>query len=414
MQRIDADLLIPGSGEPVEGGSVLIEDERIVYAGPSAAAPGTANVERSFEVPVVMPGLWDCHGHFLGATRLDLAEVMKTPLPVATARASQDATTALMAGFTSVREAGGLGIYLARVINEGLLVGPHIYGPGAILSQTGGHGDLHEYPIKWVHDVAEAGGFLHLCDGVPECIKAVRTQLRQGAVAIKVCASGGVLSQLDDPIHQQFTDEELEAIVGEAERFERIVMAHCHGKPGILAALRAGCKTIEHGTYLDEETADLMIEKDAVLIPTRFIIERLVEFGREHGLPDYAYRKAVVVADIHKAAVELAVDKGVRIALGTDIATSGVNSGAPWGMNGHELRHMVDAGMTPLATIESATANGPLTLGPQGPRSGQLKEGYVADVIAVADNPLDDIDVLAEPANVTTVWKSGEVFKEDA
>lgn len=411
MQRIDADLLIPGLGEPIERGSVLVEDGRIVYSGPSAAAPGSANVARAFEVPVVMPGLWDCHGHFLGVRRLDLAEVMKTPLPVATARATQDAKTALMAGFTSVREAGGLGIYLARVIDEGLLVGPHIYGPGAILSQTAGHGDLHEFPVKWVHDIAEAGGFLHLCDGVPECIKAVRTQLRQGATAIKVCASGGVLSQLDDPIHQQFTDEELEAIVAEADRFERIVMAHCHGKPGILAALRTGCRTIEHGTYLDEETADLMIQKDAVLVPTRFIIERLIEFGREHGLPDYAYRKAVVVADIHKNALRLAVEKGVRIALGTDIATSGEASGAPWGMNGHELRLMVEAGMTPLQAIEAGTANGPLTLGPQGPESGQLKDGYIADVIAVSENPLDNIDVLAEPQNVTTVWKAGEVVK---
>lgn len=411
MQRIDADLLIPGAGEPIEQGCVLVDEDRIVYAGPSAKAPGSARVTQGFEVPVVMPGLWDCHGHFLGVRKLDLGEVMKTPLPVAAARAAQDARTALMAGFTSVREAGGLGVYLARVIEEGLLTGPNIYGPGAILSQTGGHGDLHEYPLSWMHDIAEAGGFLHLCDGVPECTKAVRTQLRQGASAIKVCASGGVLSQLDDPIHQQFTDEELKAIVGEADRFDRIVMAHCHGKPGILAALRAGCRTIEHGTYLDEEVADLMIEKEALLVPTRFIIERLVEFGRDHGLPDYAYRKAMVVADIHKGALRLAVEKGVRIALGTDIATSGANSGAPWGMNGHELRHMVDAGMTPLQAIESATASGPLTLGGQAPESGQLKEGYVADLIAVSENPVDDIDVLAEPKNVTMVWKAGALVK---
>ncbi len=414
MHRIDADLLIPGAGEPVENGAILIDEGTIVYAGPAAKAPGSATVTGSFEAPVAMPGLWDCHGHFLGVRRLDLGEVMKTPLPVAAARATQDARTALMAGFTSVREAGGLGVYLARGINEGLLTGPHIYGPGAILSQTGGHGDLHEYPLSWMHDLAEAGGFLHLCDGVPECLKAVRIQLRQGATAIKVCASGGVLSQLDDPIHQQFTDEELEAIVGEAERFDRIVMAHCHGKPGILAALRAGCKTIEHGTYLDEETADLMIEKDALLVPTRFIIERLIEFGRDHGLPDYAFRKAMVVADIHKKALRLAVEKGVRIALGTDIATSGANSGAPWGMNGHELRHMVDAGMTPLQAIEAGTANGPLTLGRQGPKSGQLKEGYVADVITVAANPLDDIGALADPQNVTMVWKAGTLVKQAA
>jgi imidazolonepropionase-like amidohydrolase len=411
MQRIDAGVLVPGAGDPVENGCVVVDEGRILYTGPAAKAPGSARRAQRFEVPVVMPGLWDCHGHFLGVRRLDLAEVMKTPLPVAAARATQDAKTALMAGFTSVREAGGLGIYLARVINEGLATGPHIYGPGAILSQTGGHGDLHEYPLAWMHDLAEAGGFLHLCDGVPECMKAVRTQLRQGATAIKVCASGGVLSQLDDPIHQQFTDDELEAIVGEAGRFDRIVMAHCHGKPGIMAALRAGCKTIEHGTYLDEEVADLMIERDALLVPTRFIIERLIDFGRDHGLPDYAYRKAMVVADIHKSALRLAVEKGVRIALGTDIATSGDDSGAPWGMNGHELRHMVDAGMTPLEAIESATANGPLTLGPQAPESGQLKEGYVADIIAVSENPVENIDVLAEPENVTMVWKAGALLK---
>jgi len=411
MLRIDADLLIPGSVEPVSNGTVIVEDGRIAYAGPSSNAPKSSGATEMLEAPVVMPGMWDCHGHFLGVKRLDLGEVMRTPPMVAAARAAGDCRIALMAGFTSIREAGGLGVYLARVIEEGLLEGPTIYGPGAILSQTGGHGDLHEYPVRWIHDIAEAGGFLHLCDGIAECLKGARTQLRLGAAVIKVCASGGVLSQLDDPIHQQFTDAELQAIVDEARRFDRIVMAHCHGKPGIMAALRAGCKTIEHGTYLDEEVADLMIEQNAILVPTRYIIERLLEFGREYGLPDYAYRKAVNVAEIHHDALKLAIEKGVPIAMGTDIATSGESSGAPWGMNGHELHYMVEAGMTPLQAIEATTATAPLTLGLRAPRSGRLEEGYDADVIAVSENPLENIDVLAEPKNVTLVVKGGRIVK---
>lgn len=413
MVRIDADVLIPGSGEPISDGAVVIDDGTITYAGPAADAPG-GRATQSYEVPVVMPGLWDCHGHFLGVTRLDLAEVMRTPIAVSAGRIVGDAHAALMAGFTSIREPGGLGVYLARVINEGLAVGPHVYGAGAILSQTAGHGDLHEYPLKWMHDLAEQEGFIHLCDGIDGCLVATRTQLRLGAAFIKVCASGGVLSQLDDPIHQQFRDDELEAIVGEAERFDRVVAAHCHGKPGIVAALNAGCRTIEHGTYLDEETADMMLKTNAVLVPTRYIVERLVEFGVEHGVPDYAVRKINALADQHKAALQLAVEKGVTIALGTDIATSGEGTSAPWGMNGSELRLLVNAGMEPITAIEAATANGPPTLGPQGPRSGVLAEGFVADVIAVAENPLDNIDVLAEPKNVTHVWKDGTLYKQPA
>ncbi|MDQ4064553.1 MAG: amidohydrolase family protein [Actinomycetota bacterium] len=390
-----------------------MDDSTITYAGPAAKAPSD-RVTETYEVPVVMPGMWDCHGHFLGVTRLDLAEVMRTPIAVSAARIVGDAYAALMAGFTSIREPGGLGVYLARVINEGLAVGPHVYGAGAILSQTAGHADIHEYPLKWIHDLAEQEGFIHVCDGIDGCLVATRTQLRLGAAFIKVCASGGVLSQLDDPIHQQFRDDELEAIVGEAERFDRVVAAHCHGKPGIIAALNAGCRTIEHGTYLDEEAADAMIAKNAVLVPTRYIVDRLVGFGRERGVPDYAMRKIEAMADQHKAALQIAIEKGVTIALGTDIATSGEDTVAPWGTHGSELRHLVDAGLEPLAAIQTATANGPLSLGRQAPQAGRLAEGFVADVIAVAEDPVGNIDVLAEPKNVTHVWKSGMLYKQPA
>lgn len=406
MERIEADVLIPGRGDPVERGCVVLDGPVIRYAGPASDAPATPGATVT-EAPVVMPGMWDCHGHFMGVVTADISQVVHLPREVAAARAAADAAAALDAGFTSVREAGGLGVFLARVINEGTIPGPSIYAPGAVLSTTGGHGDIHAYPVDWVADYGHAAGALYLADGVPECLKAVRAQLRLGARVIKVCASGGVLSELDDPIHQQFSDEELAAIVAEAARADRVVMAHCHGKPGIMAALHAGCATIEHGTYLDEEAAELMAEKEAVLVPTRFIIERLVEFGADSGVPDYAMRKIAVVAEHHAGSIEIARAAGVRIAAGTDIATTGPDTIAPWGRNGREPGALVDVGLTPMEALEAVTANGPLTLGPQAPRSGMLAAGFDADVLILDGNPVEDINVLADPANIAGVWKAG-------
>jgi imidazolonepropionase-like amidohydrolase len=225
------------------------------------------------------------------------------------------------------------------------------------------------------------------------------------AKVIKICASGGVMSEVDHPIHQQFSDDELRAIVDEAARAERIVAAHCHGKPGIMAALRAGVKTIEHGSYLDEEAADLMLEKDATLVPTRFVIDALLARGDQ--MPRYAFEKLNLVSGHHEQALKLAVAKGVRIAMGTDIFVSG----SDYGRNSREITHLVNAGMTPLQAIEAATANGPITLGPQAPRSGQLGEGFDADVIAVDFDPIADPGSWGDPDRVTHVWKAGAAVK---
>src|SRR3989442_1490520 len=286
MQRIEADLLIPGHGEPVRNAAVVLDGATIAYAGPIEGAPkgSGGNVVR---VPALMPGMWDVHGHFMGIRTLNVEEIGRTPPAVLASRATKDA---------------------------------------------------------------------------------------------------------------------------EAGRADRVVAAHCHGKPGIMAALRAGCRTIEHGTFLDEEAADLALERDAILVPTRFIIDRLVRVGKESGIADYAYRKAVAINEQHRTALRLAVRKGVRIATGSDIYTS-TGGLAGWGLNGHEVGHLVEAGMTPLRAIEAATANGPLTLGPQAPKSGQLKAGFDADVLALAENPLDRIGVLAEPEKIRKVWKSGELVK---
>lgn len=414
LQRIDTDLLIPGAGEPQRNATVILRDAGIDWVGPTAQAPQTGSGVKTIHVPVLMPGLWDCHTHLTGLLRTNLDNAMQVPVPVAVARAARDAARALDAGFTSVREVGGYGVYLARVIDEGSIRGPNIYAAGDLISPTGGHADLHTYSTGCVADLAARDGWLRTCDGEAECLRAVRLQLRRNAKLIKICASGGVLTEYDHPMHQQFSDRELRLIVEEAARAERIVAAHCHGKAGIMAALRAGVKTIEHGTFLDEEAAEAMKEHDAILVTTRFVKVRMLEHGRRTGLPDYAYRKLVDTADIHRQAVELAIRLGVPIAAGTDSLTSGTESALRWGLHGLEPALLVDAGMTPLQAIRAATADAPRTLGPQAPRAGRLETGWDADLCALSSDPLQDIGCLADADKVTHVWKAGRLEKQPA
>jgi imidazolonepropionase-like amidohydrolase len=351
--------------------------------------------------------MWECHGHFIGMRTFDLAQLPLEPVALRAARCARDLRAALDAGITSVREVGGFGVHLARAVAEGTLDGPAIYAAGAILSTTGGHGDLHSFPLDWIS--REASGMSRLADGPDDCAKAVREQLRSDAKLIKVCASGGVLSEVDHPVHQQFTAAELRTIVEVAGLADRVVAAHCHGKPGIMAALRAGARTIEHGSYLDDECCDAMRESGAILVPTRTIIEDIL--AHREKVPDYAVAKLEALADAHAQAVTRAYEHGVTIAMGTDIALTGPDLPNAWGQNGGEPGYLVKLGMTPLEAIEAATAAGPLTLGPQAPRSGQLAEGYDADVIILDADPLADIDVLADPGHVTGVWTAGRQVK---
>ena len=283
---------------------------------------------------------------------------------------------------------------------------------GAI-SQTGGHGDAHELPLDTFLGYCHhgAGAPFTLGDGIGECRKAVRLQLRRGAKVIKICASGGVFSLVDDPVHQQFSDEEMAVMVEEAERAERIVAAHCHGKPGIMAALRAGVKTIEHGTYADEEVFDLMKEKNAILVATRSIIHEGLKM--EDQMPAVSFKKMVQHAGIHEKMYTAAIKAGVRLALGTDFGVSDPTKAICHGNNASELALAVAFGMTPLQAIECATANAPATLGPQAPKSGLIEEGYDADFIALAEDPLQNIEVFKDRKNITHVWKAGKLYKED-
>jgi imidazolonepropionase-like amidohydrolase len=408
MYRIDAEVMIPGRGSPLSDATVIVDGHRISYAGPRDGAPPESHPTVS--VPVVMPGLWDCHVHFAGVREgASTQEMMLTPAPLATARAVKDAETLLQAGFTSVRDLGGYGVHLATAVAEGTVRGPSIYSANKVISQTGGHSDAHRLPYESVSDPCRANGMQILADGVDECLKATRLQLREGARVIKVCTSGGVVSELDDPYHRQFSDAELRAIVEEAGRADRAVAAHCHGKKGVLAAVAAGCTTIEHGSQIDEETAAAIKESGAILVPTRTIFAAL--HANLAMLPPHWRSKVARLAEEHLTSMQIALSAGVPMAAGTDLGLSLPGTPLSFGRNGAEFEHLVAAGMTPLEAIEAGTAAAPATLGAQAPRSGLLAEGYDADVIALAADPVADISVLTRPELVTHVWRRGEPVK---
>ena len=256
-------------------------------------------------------------------------------------------------------------------------------------------------------------------DGVDECLKAVRSNLRRGARVTKVMTSGGVTSLSDDPLLAQFSMRELRTIVEESSRMNLVCSAHAIGKPGIDAALHAGFKVIEHGVFLDTESIDLMLSKSAILVATATPIHSILDHPQAY--PPAMYAKLRLVAEQHFTSYRAAVKAGVTCALGSDLFGGPTSVLGP-GMNGKEVGYAVEAGMSPKQAIESATANGPLTLGPQAPKSGRVVVGWDADLIGVdvdvdveseeVDTVLEElVKALAEPKRVTHVWKAGKLAK---
>ncbi|KAK6955167.1 hypothetical protein Daesc_002798 [Daldinia eschscholtzii] len=413
---ITTGLLIPGDGNPLKDAALVIEDKLIAWVGPQSDLPPeyTEGPSKSYSVPYLMPGLWDCHAHFGGLNPEEENDYlpMITEHPAAAgARLTRGCWEALQRGYTSLRDLAGYGCEVSRAINDGTIVGPNIYSAGACISQTAGHGDVFALPAGdvllnlGVSRIA-AGHFgtgtSILADGVDECRRAVRLQIRRGARVIKVMASGGVMSRDDNPLCAQFGPEELRTIVEEAARQNRVVAAHVHGKPGILAAVRAGVASVEHVSFADEECIDLIKEKGTMYVATRTIVEMLLQSGGK-GLSRQQWEKAQLCGKNSFAAYKLAVKAGVPIALGTDTAP-GFNMAM-------ELDYAVQAGLSNLEAIKAATANGPLTVRGQAPKTGQLRVGYEADILGLLKNPVEDVKVLQEKATIGWVWKGGKIYK---
>lgn len=349
-----------------------------------------------------LPGLIDSHVHLRGdrdsgrpddEVRLEAGDVAL--------QAAAHARTTLMAGFTAVQDVGGPKeiFALRRAINKGLVPGPHIKAAGSAISATGGHGDRHGFK----HDILEMIQTDTICDGVADCRRAVRQAVKNGADVIKITATGGVLSNTNAGTGQQLTDDELEAIVQTATSMGRKVTAHAHDKGGIEAALRAGVKSIEHGSFMDKETARLFKQKGAVLVPTVLAGKTVEKWAQDPNtfLPPNSIKKALEVGPVMQDMARLAYENGVTIAFGTDTGVS------KHGDNAEEFIYMTKAGMSEMEAIESATTVAAKHIGLDDV-IGTLEAGKYADLIGVDGNPLREITELQD---VDFVMKGGIVYK---
>lgn len=414
---IFARLLIPGRGNPIPDAAVIVRETSILFAGPASELPPLGPLVQRLKVQYLLPGLWDCHAHFSGTLHVDFPDMVQTNPVVCGASIVRSFYDILMAGFTSVREVGGFGLEASKAVNAGLILGPNVYGAGAAIGITGGSCDAVTLPADYVysrqssdHNNAWTGCcMLALADGVEEIRRTVRQQIRRGAQCIKVVASGGVLSTNDDLHARQYSDEELRVLVEEARLARRAVAAHAHGKDAIIAAVRAGATTIEHGSYIDDEVADLMRERNTALVATRTVVE--INMKHLDRLNPETAQKFREVSRQHKLAYATAIRKKVKIALGTDVVSSDPRQPSHHGLQGQELVYAVDAGLSPLQAIEAATANAAETLGPQAPKKGLIKSGWDADMIALDHNPLQNMRLFANPDNIKYVWKSGDLVK---
>lgn len=393
-------LLDPVKGILNSGYEILISGKHVkVVERGSIKAPGA----ESFDLKgrTVMPGLIDCHVH-INRSILPPSPIMLPSLM--TAHAGVTLNGMLMRGFTTVRDAGGADAGHRHAIEQGLFVGPRLFVSGRAISQTGGHGDPRSpsdliSPCTCVHLEAGLG---RIADGVPEVRKAVRDEIRLGANQIKVMAGGGMASQADFIDQLQYSQEELDAIVDEAKRSRTYVMAHVFVAEGIQRCIRAGVRTIEHGYFLDDETAQMMVETNTYL-SINLLTVQVIANGKPLGYTDESVSKAKEVLERGSKAYEIALSKGVKTAFATDL------SRAPERMSEEFL---IRAEMSSNAEIiRSATVVGAEVVRMEG-LIGAIKPDAFADLLVIDGNPLDDIRLLTEEgAYMPMIIKEGAIHK---
>jgi imidazolonepropionase-like amidohydrolase len=400
-----ARMLDVDKGELIEPGELLIEGERITAVAPTSVPQDAVVVDLGDLT--LLPGLMDMEVNLLlGGPdhRSPLNPVQDDPA-VRTLRAVTNARRTLRAGFTTVRnlglfvQTGGLllDVALKKAIDLGWIDGPRVVPAGHAISPTGGHLDPTMFQAFAPHIMpltVEEG----IANGVAEIRKAVRYQIKHGAQLIKVCASGGVMSHTGPAGAQQYSDEELRAVVDEAHRAGLKVAAHAHGDDGIRAAIEAGIDCIEHGSLMSDETLDLLVDRGRFLVPTTYLADGM---DTSHAAPELQ-AKAAEVFPRARETIRKAVARGARIACGTDAPA------IPHGRNARELIALVDRGMTPLGAIRAATTVSAELIDVDD--RGRLEAGLLADVIAVPGDPLADIAVTED---VRFVMKGGQVHRHD-
>src|SRR6202789_3638911 len=380
---------------------IWIEGDRIKAIGKatdiSSQIPAEAKMV-DLSKSTVLPGLIDCHTHLTYTPYMSGPAGLHVSYPRQALIGARNARVTLEAGFTTVRNVGANGysdIALRDAIKAGDVPGPRILASGPALSITGGHADENFLAPRY--NFSSDG----VADGVTGVTAKVRLNIKYGADVIKFLATGGVLSEGDDPALEQYSPEEMKAIVDTAHGVGRKVAAHAHGALGIKNAVLAGVDSIEHGSYINDEDIQLMKEHGTYLVPTLYLEDWFLEHYAELGLTENVVSKAKVVMPIARKNVEHAFRSGVKVAFGTDAAVY------PHGLNAHEFAVMVKMGMSPLQAIQAATLNASDLIG-WADRVGTLEPRKFADIIAVQGDPLTNVRVLE---NVQFVMKGGEVVK---
>ncbi|MDJ0569924.1 MAG: amidohydrolase family protein [Pleurocapsa sp. MO_192.B19] len=352
-----------------------------------------------------MPGLIDMHVHltneFSAATYLERFQLNPTDYAF---RSVQFAERTLLAGFTTVRDLGGasnVNVSLRNAVNSGLIIGPRIYTSGRSLATTGGHADpTNGMRIDLVENPTPEDGVIN---GPEDALRAVRQRYKDGVDWIKITATGGVLSVAASGQNSQFTEDEIRAIVEIAKDYGFRVAAHAHGAEGLKRAVRAGVASIEHGTYLDQESIELMKRHGTYYVPTIMAGKWVAEKSQIDGFfPEVVRGKAAEIGPLIQNAFERAYRAGVKIAFGTDTGVSA------HGNNAREFKYMVEGGMSPLEAIRSATLEAATLLG-MPDQLGVIEVGMFADIVAVPQDPTQDITAMER---ISFVMKDGVVYKQ--
>jgi len=405
---IHAGRLLAEPGQPVrERQSIRLEGAAIAEIADGFVDPPEDARLIDLKDRFVLPGLIDCHVHLTLQLGPDYElGIVSDSDPKVGLDAAHRARLTVEAGFTTVRDVGAHrpeAIYALRsAVAERKVPGPRILCVGAILSPTGGHGQVYGFR----EDVcACVQTHIGTCDGVDACRKAVRTQVAQGADAIKFVSTGGVLSNIRAGVDQQFTDDEIRTIIETAHHLGRRVAAHAHGAAGINAALAAGVDSIEHGSFLDDTSIRLFLERGAWHVPTVIAGMTVLEMAEAGGVLTGAQaEKARLVGVKIKEALARSHKAGVKIAFGTDMGVG------PHGKNAREFGYMVEAGLTPAEAIRAATVSAAELLDISA-LTGSIAPGKSADVIAVRGDPLADV---SELERVAFVMARGDVLRNDA
>jgi imidazolonepropionase-like amidohydrolase len=384
-----------GTGSAPSEADVAIEGGRIAEVGPGL--DGDETVECAGKT--LLPGFFDCHVHIASRYEdFDEYAVMQEPFSLPFYRSVANLRTTLALGITTVRDASGADAGLRIAVDEGTLVGPRLQVSLNMLSMTGGHNDPWlPSGAHGVFGVAYPGMPSGVCDGVDGAVRAVREMVRAGADVIKIASSGGFLSPSNDPMEPHFSQEEIDAIVRTAADLGTPVMAHAHAAEGIKRAVRAGVRSIEHGTYLDEEAVALMLDHGTWLVPTLTAGDTTAAIANDPKVQASVREKMANLGTPELAAFRLAAEAGVKIAMGTDCPV------APHGTNLNELRHMAANGFSPEQALHAATMSAAELLGLQG-ELGTLEGGKRADVVVLDGDPLD-FDRYED--RIEQVWKDG-------